>query len=413
MVVGEFPTISETFVLNQITGLIDRGHDVTILADRLGRTDVVHPTIDQYGLLGRTRFINLPSSKLRRIGAAVPNFIKCFLRRPIITTKALNVRRYGAQARSLRLLFAMHALRSSNEFEVVHCHFRWNGVLACALREIGACTGKISVAFHALDVPSNPTRHDLTEFAFLRGRGNLFLPISERWRKRLLDLGLPSSKTLVQRMGVDVRSLARRVTRSARQICRSGEEPLSVVTVGRLVEKKGIHVGIAAIRESLNRFPMIQYTIVGDGPQRAILEEMIRSNGMTQYIHILGWRTGDEVKRILADADIVLVPSITASDGDQEGIPVVLMEAMACGVPVIASRHSAIPELVEDQVSGILVDEHDFEGIANAIQEIATNLSLAVTLTENARTTIMHEFNIDALNDELVRRFSRLIANDG
>jgi colanic acid/amylovoran biosynthesis glycosyltransferase len=107
--------------------------------------------------------------------------------------------------------------------------------------------------------------------------------------------------------------------------------------------------------------------IVGDGPLRTALEDLVESTGLSDRVEFLGWRTGPEVSELMAEADLFVAPSVTARDGDMEGMPLVITEAMATGLPTIGSRHSGIPEVVLDGLNGLVVDERDEPGIAEAL----------------------------------------------
>lgn len=136
-----------------------------------------------------------------------------------------------------------------------------------------------------------------------------------------------------------------------------------VLFVGRLAEKKGVTYLIEAMKGIDAKL-----VIVGDGPLRKQLEEQAKEQG--EKIVFLGAKTHDELKTIYASADIFVAPSITAKDGDQEGVPTAIMEAMASGLPVIASMSGGIQEIIESKVNGILVKEKDITSIRSSINEI-------------------------------------------
>lgn len=126
---------------------------------------------------------------------------------------------------------------------------------------------------------------------------------------------------------------------------------------------------------------------------REDLESQVDTLGLGGAVVFLGAQTQETVTEYLNRSDVFLLPSVTASDGDMEGIPVALMEAMAIGIPVISTFHSGIPELVENQVSGFLVNENDPTGIANVVREIIENPGVLKDICLNAKHKIDSEFD--------------------
>jgi colanic acid/amylovoran biosynthesis glycosyltransferase len=129
---------------------------------------------------------------------------------------------------------------------------------------------------------------------------------------------------------------------------------------------------------------------------------LVRELGMSNAVRIVGAGTREEVARSMRAAHLVVAPSVTADDGDMEGIPVALMEAMASGVPVVATRHSGIPELVCHGVSGVLVPERDVKALAAAIQQLVERPQQWLALTRAARQTVEQLHDVEVLNDRLV-----------
>jgi colanic acid/amylovoran biosynthesis glycosyltransferase len=130
--------------------------------------------------------------------------------------------------------------------------------------------------------------------------------------------------------------------------------------------------------------------------------------GLGDRVRILGWATPDQVRDGLERAHVLVAASVTARDGDEEGIPNVLKEAMACGLPVIATRHGGIPELVEHGVTGFLVAERDAAGLAERLGHLAAHPESWAALGAAGRARIEREYDIERLNDRLVAMFADL-----
>ncbi len=163
-----------------------------------------------------------------------------------------------------------------------------------------------------------------------------------------------------------------------------------VLFVGRLAEKKGVKYLIEAMKQ-LDTI----LVITGDGPLRRELK--VQAKSIEDRVIFLGVKTHEELKEIYASADILVIPSVTAVDGDQEGSPTVLMEAFASRIPVIATRTGGIPELLKDGVNGILVEEKKPEEIAKAVRKLLENAGLRERITEEAyKTACQSDYSVIA-----------------
>ena len=145
--------------------------------------------------------------------------------------------------------------------------------------------------------------------------------------------------------------------------------------------------------------------LVGDGPLRGELESLAASLGLGARVSFAGWRSSAEVAGEMARADLLVAPSVTARDGDMEGLPIVIVEAMATGLPIVGTRHSGIPEVVEDGVTGRLVDEGDAAALAEALVEVSDG-GRRRTLAAAARARVETAFAVD----HLAARYAGMVA---
>jgi len=145
--------------------------------------------------------------------------------------------------------------------------------------------------------------------------------------------------------------------------------------------------------------------VVGEGALRGELERLIGELGVGAHVRLLGWRSHDEVIRLCGSAHLMVAPSVTAANGDQEGIPNAVKEAMALGLPVVATRHSGIPELVEDGVSGLLVPERDVDALADRLAYLIDHGDAWATMARAGRAVVEADFDIEKLNDSLERLY--------
>ncbi|PHP91984.1 colanic acid biosynthesis glycosyltransferase WcaL [Pantoea agglomerans] len=398
-----FPVASETFVLNQVTHFIDAGYEVEIISVFPGDLVNRHAAFDEYGLAAKTHYL-LPEEKIsivdklnQRIRLVLPKVTKTSLLR------SLNVRRYGAQSSKLLLPSIVANAKQTFTADVFLVHFGYAGALANKLRELGVLKGKQATVFHGADISR---RHILEEhkldYVNLFRQSELMLPISNLWKNKLIEMGCPPEKIHVTRMGIE----PEKFNFQPRQ---AFQTPLRIVSVARLTEKKGLDVAVKASAILKQRGGQFQYTIIGNGDQDEMMRDFIAREGMEDCVSMPGFKPQEEIRRALSEADIFLLPSKTAADGDMEGIPVALMEAMAVGLPVVSTFHSGIPELIENNVSGWLVEEDDPEALAETLLKLSQGEVDVVPVVAAARHKVETEFNQHIAYGELAQILERLV----
>ena len=398
----KFPLSSETFVLNQITAFIDMGFEVEIVALQKGDTQNTHAAWTKYNLAARTRWLqDEPTGKVAKLRHRASQTLRGIHRKN--TWQALNLKRYGAESRNLILSAICGQVATPFHSDVFIAHFGPAGVTAAKLRELGVIRGKIATIFHGIDISSREVlNHYTPEYQQLFRRGDLMLPISDLWAGRLQKMGCPREKIAVSRMGVDM-------TRFSPRPVKAPATPLEIISVARLTEKKGLHVAIEACRQLKEQGMAFRYRILGIGPWERRLRTLIEQYQLEDVVEMPGFKPSHEVKAMLDDADVFLLPSVTGADGDMEGIPVALMEAMAVGIPVVSTLHSGIPELVEADKSGWLVPENDARALAQRLAAFSQlNTDELAPVVKRAREKVEHDFNQQVINRELARLLQAL-----
>ena len=391
----KFPLSSETFVLNQITAFIDMGFEVEIVALQKGDTQNTHAAWTKYNLAARTRWLqDEPTGKVAKMRHRASQTLRGIHRKN--TWQALNLKRYGAESRNLILSAICGQVATPFHTDVFIAHFGPAGVTAAKLRELGVIRGKIATIFHGIDISSREVlNHYTPEYQQLFRRGDLMLPISELWAGRMQKMGCPREKIAVSRMGVDM-------TRFSPRPVKAPATPLEIISVARLTEKKGLHVAIEACRQLKEQGVAFRYRILGIGPWERRLRTLIEQYQLEDVVEMPGFKPSHEVKAMLDDADVFLLPSVTGADGDMEGIPVALMEAMAVGIPVVSTLHSGIPELVEADKSGWLVPENDARALAQRLAVFSQlDTDELAPVVKRAREKVEHDFNQQVINREL------------
>ena len=408
-IVDKFPKLSETFVLNQITGLLQMGHEVRVFSREPGEEGVSHPEIKEYGLLDKTVYygddvVATPKGKVPRVLQAFMIFFRNGAKSRRALLKSMSFFRFGRNAASLTVFYSILPFldKGLEDYDVVHCHFGPVGAMAALLKDTGALRGRLVTTIHGYDITSYVKEKGSEVYNHLFKVGDIFMPISERWRKELLRLGCPEEKIIVHHMGVELDKFTF-LPRGTRD-----DQAINVLTIARFVEKKGVEYGIRAVAKVLSSCPDIHYVIIGDGPLRDNIQKLIRDLKLEGKIELVGWKSQDEIVALMREADILLAPSVTSVDGDQEGIPVVLMEALAQGLPVLSTQHSGIPELVRDGESGYLVPERDVDALSDKLLVLSNERDRWQDMGMAGRKYIEEEFNIYSLNSSLVRTYERL-----
>lgn len=266
-----------------------------------------------------------------------------------------------------------------------HAHFASeNAVAARAAAHLLDTT--YSVTVHAYDIfRENPF------LPYVMDGAALVVAISEFDREWLVRL-FPSLKQRVRviHVGVPVASL----TEAARARCgASPSGPAQIVSAGRLVPKKGMTTLVAAIARLSAEGIASELTIVGEGPEREKIEATIRHHGLGDRVNLVGARTPRDTRATIRDADLFVLASERDAEGDMDGIPVVLMEAMALGVPVISTAISGIPELVEHGRTGLLAKPNSADELAAQIRSALARQVDVKAMVSAARERVALNFD--------------------
>jgi len=255
---------------------------------------------------------------------------------------------------------------------LIHAQFGLGGALALPIAQHAKLP--LVVTFHGGDATKDKhfgTR-PLLPTIFQRRRGAMveaahtILCVSHFVRDRLIVRGFPAEKLVTHYLGIDI---------PTEVVLPPAGVSGTVLFVGRLVEKKGVDTLIDAMSILRQTAPGLDLSVIGDGPARGDLESRAKQAGIKVQFH--GWLDAKKVQAAMRRALLLAVPSRTAGSGDSEGLPTVIMEAMALGVPVVATRHAGIPEIVSDKVTGLLVPEADPGALAQAILALKNDPDLA------------------------------------
>lgn len=405
VVVDQFPVLSQTFVLNQITGLIDLGIHVSIISlNQPEQSQKIHPLVTQYNLLEKTTYLLAePKTKISKAIYRLKNALRaCTIpkkRKLLINSLSAC---YGVHGKSLLLASIAYNLPKPLIFDVVLCHFGYNGILANNLRNLGLLKGKIATIFHGHEVSAQQALLRYQKgYEALFNQTELMLPISQLWEQKLISLGCSHHKIHVHRMGVNLDSF------HVKTVGNKKKPTLTLFTAARFSEKKGLEFAIKALALLPDEMK-IRYILAGYGELEQYLKNLVNTLALTKKVEFVGALNQIEIAKYMRESDVFIQPSITAENGDMEGVPVAIMEAMASGIPVISTFHSGIPELITHGETGLLSPEKDELGLANNIKLLNEDIKLRDKLAYNARLRIEDIANVEKLNKILVKRLTAL-----
>jgi colanic acid/amylovoran biosynthesis glycosyltransferase len=289
-------------------------------------------------------------------------------------------------------------------YDLIHAHFGIDGLL---ITKLAKKTHKpFIVSFYGYDA----YRYEF-EGLFYRDlfqTADCILALSDHMSKRLEKLGCPITKIKKHHLGIDIEKF-----QPKKKISNNDHKNIKILLVAHFVEKKGILNAIKAFSLAYQENQNIYFEIVGRGPLKPQIEKLINDLGLQKHIQMINnYETPSPRKTVLdlmQKCDIFILPSITASDGDCEGTPVVLMEASACGKPIITTFHSGNPEVVLDKYTGYVVPENDIEQLAGALTKLIDDKELREQFGRNARNHAINEFNAKKQGEKLLEIYKGLI----
>ena len=286
-------------------------------------------------------------------------------------------------------LRALLGVLSKSEARLLHIYFGQIAVHLLPL--IRAWKNPSIVSFHGADVTvdmNKPAYREATRQMLEAVK--LVLVRSESLQRAVADLGCDPEKIEIQRTGIPLGEFPFR----ERSWPKSGEWRL--VQAGRLIEKKGLPVTLRAFAVFLGKYPNATLTIAGEGAMLGELQQLARELNVEARVSFTGFISQEQLRDIYYRSHIFLHPSQTGHDGNQEGIPNSMLEAMASGLPVFATRHGGIPEAIENGVSGVLVPERDHEELARALLNAAEDPVFLSQIAHSGAEVVRKNFDLRA-----------------
>jgi glycosyltransferase involved in cell wall biosynthesis len=400
-IMSRFPKLTETFILYEMLAMGQQGIQVEVYPLLREAEDIMHPEARQFVDIAHFQpFISLPMLRAN---------LHFLWKKPFAYLKTLwDVLRAnwgsfkfftGVIGIFPKSVLSAYQMRADN-VQHVHAHFASHPAAAAFIihRLVG-----IPYSFTAHGSDLHRDRHMLPEKV---AEADFVAAISEYNKEIIVSecQGLYREKVKVVHCGVDMEVFQERSHPTPYE---KGENPFMILCVGTLHEVKGQAYLIEACRLLQERGINFECHFVGDGPDKEALSEAVKQAQLTDKVYFHGRLMRDEIARLLRDADVLTAPSVPTSDGRREGIPVVLMEAMGSGVPVIASNLSGIPELVNEYLTGLLVPPRNAPALANALERYFENPYLRQRLGYAGREKVIREFDLNKNAMKLAQHFRK------
>ncbi len=284
----------------------------------------------------------------------------------------------------LNEIFSPVEFIKKNKVSLLHAHHGQLGILLLPFKEKTKLPLVTSIRGRDATMADQPVGY-LDNMKMLFEQGEEFYPVCKYLGERINDWGCPPEKIKVLYGGVDLSKYQYRAP--------SIEGSQNILSVGRLVEKKGHHILMQAFKKIKDKFPKATLTIIGGGELHEYISTLASQLNLGDSFRLLNRLHKDKVRVHMANADLFCAASMVASNGDVEGIPNTLKEAMALGVPVISTDHAGIPELITHNREGFLVQENNVDQLADALEFMLNQRSMWETYTVAARDKVETMFD--------------------
>jgi glycosyltransferase involved in cell wall biosynthesis len=377
-VVKVYPRLSETFIVNELLAHERAGADVEIVSLRPPVEDTFHPDVAR--VLAPVTYLRSSDVRL-----ALWDIVRAEARHPPgagILTRTLALDPDAADPRDA--LQALHLARivRAKRFEHLHAHFASSAAVVARLAaRLAGITW--SVTAHAKDIFHEDVDRDLLARRLADARA--VVTVSDFNVAHLGEVA-PGANVVRVYNGLDLRRFGYASPR---------ERAAEIVAVGRLVEKKGFGDLVTACAQLARDGDPVRCRIVGAGPEEPALRARIAEHGLERHVELTGPLTQDEVRRLVQRAAVVAAPCVVGADGNRDGLPTVLLEALALGTPPVATPVTGIPELIHHEQTGLLVPEHDPVALAAALRRLLDDAALRERLAEAGRALVEREFDAD------------------
>jgi colanic acid/amylovoran biosynthesis glycosyltransferase len=397
VVLSVFPKVSETFITNQITYLIDQGHDVEIFCLRkiIWSQKIIHGNTLQYRLLDKTNNLNpnslstIYNNKILRLLFSPFWFLKN-LSLGFALIRSLNFFKYKKESLSLYLFYQIPLAKKLKNFDIIHIHFADNAVPIVRLQKILNFESKLIVSFHGYDVHEYSSEYYTSLF---NTKNIKYTSNTSYTAKKAIQLGFNKDKISILAVGLDTNFF---------QPSRMKSSFYNLLFVGRFVEFKAPLNAIKITEALSKKINNIRLTMIGGGPEMRSCQDYVSKNNLEDYVHMTGAKSQSQIVDIMNSSNLFIYPGIICKAGRCENQGLVLQEAQAMGLPVICSDVGGIKDGMIDNITGFLVEEKNLKKFVEKIMYLYANPEFQKEMAQNAREFVCKHYDSKILGEKLL-----------
>lgn len=400
-VVKYFPTVSETFIVNQINGLIDAGLHVDLYAYNQIEQQVLHASLKRYNLITKVcYFVKPPISKWRRLQVFI---VWIWQHRKVVVWgrffKTLNVFRFGKDAYTLKLFFEAQWFLVPYHAELIHAHFGMvgNRIAYLKAKTIIQESVPLITSFHGYDLEPKKLQDYKTDYKYLFNEAAVFTVNTIYLEKLLQQVNSKEKATYILPVGLDTQFFKR-------SIPKNDNSYFDLVFCGKLISLKGPDLGIDILKKLHdNGYVNTRLHIIGDGAMREELKRKIEYHQLEASIFLYGSQSQLAIKQIFQESDVFVLPGrYDLESGRAETQGLVIQEAQSMELPVIVSDVGGMKYGLLPNKSGFVVNEGDLNGFCKAIETLILDNKFKLKMGKRGRQFVQERHDNEVLLDKLL-----------
>ncbi|MBR9845534.1 MAG: colanic acid biosynthesis glycosyltransferase WcaL [Algicola sp.] len=408
IVVGTFPVISQTFIVNQVNALIDKGYNVNLYAFKKGEYENLHQSYIKHNLLEKVNVFKRMNSNyaIRFIDFVLWTVKNAFKIKWNRYFKTLNIFKYGKEAYSLKLFYGMHWCLVEDDFDIIHVHFAHNAYFVAYLKTLGLLSEKTKLitTIHGYDLIPSKSNYYKNAYRNIYNKTDLFT-VNSLYTKAQLQKLEPQLKNIsVLPVGLDTAYFSKIETAGFKST-------FEILFCGRLITLKGPELAIRITELLLARgYNHVRLHLLGDGPLYQDLQTIIRDKKLDEIITIEGKFTQEELKSKLEKTNVLIMPGIKdEKTGQEEAQGLVIQEAQAMKVPVVVSDVGGMKYGLIPNETGFVVEAGNLEGFADCIEKLILDKSLAKSMGESGAKYVKQNFDNRILIKRLIDLYESVL----
>lgn len=386
ILVPKFPNLLQTYVLNHIEGMNKLKIKTTIIASKRGDVCGLPDFIKKFGLIENAYYIGTSKISFFSQLFTTPIFNKAYRRTIRKLVKERIWKQYGLKY--FLFTFIRARIFSAQRYQIIHSHSLFSSFDYLFIKDISSIP--FITTYHG-QVPAGVKRIENWKLALLFKKTDIFIVNTEYSKNILVKMGCEKEKIRIIPQGIKLHDFP------FKKRSLNINNPIRLLSVGRLSIEKGHAIGINAVNMLKKSGVNIVYHIVGTGPEMERLQSTINNLNLEKTVVLSGLKTGNNLQKEFEASHIFLFPSISTHDGYAETQGVVIQEAQASGLAVIGSKTGAVPDVVNDNITGLLFTEGDEKELAKKLMELIDNPNHYSDICSNARKAVEQYFDINII----------------